>query len=139
MITAGKSKIQSVKFLSCFTSLSLQLQKPVLSLYHKKEILDNLLLKNCLKKKNYFWDRVIKRFIRQLNGRLRSIWYKPGGSDIFWQNLINGRSRGDRLKKKFRLTKEKIYELVKWNRKCPSLRLNLACLKHSVQLMEPRS
>lgn len=132
MITAGKSKIQSVKFLSCFTSLSLQLQKPVLSLYHKKEILDNLLLKNCLKKKNYFWDRVIKRFIRQLNGRLRSIWYKPGGSDIFWQNLINGRSRGDRLKKKFRLTKEKIYELVKWNRKCPSLRLNLVYLKHSV-------
>ena len=31
----------------------------------------------------------------------RSIWYKRGGSDIFWQNLINDTSSDDKWKKTF--------------------------------------
>ena len=55
---AGRLKLESVKLLACLTSLSLQLQK------------------------NYFLDRVIKRFSKQINGRPRSISYKPWGSDL---------------------------------------------------------
>ena len=82
---AGRLKHESVKLLACFTSLSLQLQN-LLLVKHSK-ILDNLLLKNSLKKKNYSSKRVIKRFIEQL---------KPEGRDIFWQNLINCTSSDDK-------------------------------------------
>ena len=54
----GRLKLESVKLLACLTSLSLQLQK------------------------NYFLDRVIKRFSKQINGRPRLISYKPWGSDL---------------------------------------------------------
>ena len=93
---AGRLKHESVKLLACFTSLSLQLQNLLLVYIKHSKILDNLLQKNSLKKKNYFSKRVIKRFIEQL---------KPEGRDIFWQNLINCTSRDDKCKKNFRLTK----------------------------------
>ena len=79
----GKSKLESIKSLACVTSSSLQLQNLLLLCISRRKILDNLLQKNSLKKKNYFLEGVIKWFIKQLNLRSRSIWYKPRGSDIF--------------------------------------------------------
>ena len=56
----GKSKLESIKSLACVTSSSLQLQNLLLLYISRRKILDNLLLKNSLKKKNYFLEGVIK-------------------------------------------------------------------------------
>ena len=49
---AGRLKLESVKLLACFTTLSLQLQNLLLVYITQKKILDNVLLKNSLEKKN---------------------------------------------------------------------------------------
>lgn len=109
---ADKMQQEAVKILTSFTSISLQLQNLLLVYITRRKALDNLLLKISLKKKNYFLNKVIERQIQRLNRRPRSIWFKPGGSDIFWQNLINGTFSAEKWKKNFRLTKEKFYELA---------------------------
>ena len=59
---AGRLKLESVKLLACFTSLSLQLQNLLLVYITRRKILDNLLLKNSLKKKNYFFGKGYQKF-----------------------------------------------------------------------------
>ena len=50
--------------------------------------------------------------LKRLQRRPRSVWFKDGGNDTFWQNLVNGKHGDETWKKNFRLTKEKFYELV---------------------------
>ena len=53
-------KLESVKLLAYYKSLSLQLKDLLLIYIPQRKILDNTLLENFLKKKNCFLDRVIK-------------------------------------------------------------------------------
>lgn len=48
----------------------------------------------------------------RLQRKRRSVWYKCGGNDMFWQNFINDRYCNQKWKKNFRLTKEKFCELL---------------------------
>ena len=69
------------------------------------KILDNLLLTNSVKKNSSFWIGLSKG---SLNNLTKSIWYKPRGSDIFWQNLINGTSSDNKWKKFFDQQKKNV-------------------------------
>ena len=93
-------------------SLSMQLQQIVQTYFmHQRRIIDAILAIS-LRKKNHFVRKMGLMRLKRLQHRPRSVWFKDGGNDTFWQNLVNGKHGDEKWKKNFRLTKEKFYELV---------------------------
>ena len=61
---------------------------------------------------------------RRLNRRNRGCWFKPGGTEQLWRNMISGATPEETWKKNFRLTREKFMDLAK--QLCPYISLNLS-------------
>ena len=90
-------------------SLSMQLQQIVQTYFiHQRRIIDAILAIS-LRKKNHFVRKMGLMRLKRLQRRPRSVWFKDGGNDMFWQNLVNGKHGDEKWKKNFRLTKGKFY------------------------------
>ena len=72
----------------------------------------NAFLALSLRKKNHFVRKLRARRQKPLQRKPRSVWYKIGCNDEFWQNFLNGKHYDQKWVKTFRLTKDKFYELL---------------------------
>ena len=59
-----------------------------------------------LRKRNYFLMRLKMLKQRRLRRAKRRYWFKPGRTDQWWQNMLNGVAPQEAWKKNFRMTKE---------------------------------
>ena len=75
--------------------------------------LQEALCKANLRKRNYFLKRLKKIKQRRLRRKKRKYWFKPGRTDQWWQNMLNGVAPQEEWKKNFRMTKESFLEMVK--------------------------
>ena len=111
-------------------SSSMQLQQIVQTYFtHQRRIIDAILAIS-LRKKNHLVRRMGMMRLKHLQRRPRSIWYKDGGNDMFWQNLVNGKHGDEKWKKNFHLTTEKFYEQVDMLRPYISPILQLKVSRH---------
>ena len=70
-----------------------------------------LAITNSLSKQNFYSPK-LKRLRRRRNLRKkRSCWHQPGRTDLWWENIRNGISPSESLKKNFRLSKEEFMVL----------------------------
>ena len=70
-----------------------------------------LLLVHVMTRQNKLHKKLKMKKIRSLMRKTRSTWVVDGRSDIFWQNLLNGRSPEWCWMKNLRLTRERFFEL----------------------------
>ena len=60
-----------------------------------------------------FWKENMKqRALKRLARKPRSVWFRPGRSDTWWTNIINGIAPPDEWKKNFCLSEEQFRELA---------------------------
>ena len=94
--------------LGAFVSLLLQLHGIIL-MWKMHELRRNeMCLRALLRRRRYFLQK-IKRQRRRILGKR---WYKPGRTDLWWQNILRGISPEECYKKNFRMRKGEFDNLV---------------------------
>ncbi len=64
-------------------------------------------------RRSYYLDKLKKSKLKRLQRKKRKLWFKPGRTDLWWQNLVNGEAMDECWRKNFRLTREEFDDLVK--------------------------
>ena len=82
----------------------------LLCIMHQRRI-NGTILKLLLARKRGFSRRMKLAKKRRITQK-RRLWYKPGRTDLWWQNLISGVAPKEFWKKNFRLTDTMFFELV---------------------------
>ena len=98
--------------IASFTALILQLYGVILTwkihLRQQEEAVCMILLR-----KLSYWRRKCKKLRqRYLRRKKRSCWHKPGRTDLWWENILNGLSLEESWRKNFRMSKDDFMELV---------------------------
>jgi hypothetical protein len=65
-----------------------------------------------LRKQSYWrrkWKKARQRYLRR---KKRSCWHKPGRTDLWWENILNGVSPEESWKKNFRMSRDDFMELM---------------------------
>ena len=76
-------------------------------------IQNNTLLATYLGKKESFWKQKLKKLQEQkVRRKRRSVWYKKGRTDKWWENILMGILPEDEWKKNFRMSRETFEDLV---------------------------
>ena len=100
--------------ISLTTILSLLLQlHGVILLWKIHEVRrNNLIFASIFRKRSYFLRKLKQHKQTLLNRKKRSCWFKPGRTDLWWQNIWNGVAPEEVWKKNFQMTKDSFVELV---------------------------
>ncbi len=98
--------------IASFTAVILQLYGVILTwkihLRQQEEAVCMILLR-----KQSYWRRKCKKLRqRYLRRKERSCWHKPGRTDLWWENILNGLSPEESWRKNFRMSKDDFMELV---------------------------
>ena len=83
----------------------------LLCIMHQRRI-NGTILKLLLARKRGFSRRMKLAKKRRITQK-RRLWYKPGRTDLWWQNLISGVAPKEFWKKNFRLTDTMFLNLLK--------------------------
>ena len=76
-------------------------------------IQNNVLLATYLGKKETFWKQKLKKLQEQkVRRKRRSVWYKKGRTDKWWENMLMSILPEDDWKKNFRMSRETFQDLV---------------------------
>ena len=93
-------------------SILFQLYGLILLVKINEKRLHNIECQKNLRKRNHFLQKLKKMKLRRLRRAKRSCWFKPGRTDQWWQNILNGIAPVESWKKNFRMRKEDFLELV---------------------------
>ena len=116
-----KASYQILAVQSQFSSYVLKMFSDVIFMYkaNQQEVLKLLTVLNS---KQWYALRKLKLLKRQrFERKSRSIWVKPGRTNLWWENVRNGVAHVDVWKKNFRLTRDLFYELL--NKLEPHIRI----------------
>ena len=64
------------------------------------------------RKQNYFLLKLKQKRLKRLQRKKRAYWFKPGRTDLWWQNLLNGTALEEAWRKNFRLSRDVFYNLL---------------------------
>ena len=96
---------------SILISLGLQQNAIVLKYFLERRRLLNMFIAVSLRKRSYFLNKLLQKVEKRAARMPRSIWVKPGSTDTFWLNLINGIATEEKWKLNFRMPRETLAKL----------------------------
>lgn len=98
--------------LTVLLAMVLQLHGIIVTWMAFQNIAHNKITYNRGRKRSYYLRKLEKGRLKRLQRKKRTLWFRPGRTDSWWQKMLRGEAPEDSWKKNLRLTREEFYDLV---------------------------